>query len=278
MDFIRVSVLRGNSGSCVPADTITSFVDTRKPPMNEFSTHLFPNPVALSAGIYWLSVSQLSIDNYMIGGDISRGGAQIAVADSVSPRFTPIYSSPYGTQVAPWENTGDIRCMYAVESPAGSGQWAELMPAVGFWPAHTGSSVPQAIKVDPQLTAPFIGAGTYLPMIRPMVGSFGKPQMHVAEDVESRFAFEAYPNPFTPGASRANFSFTLPKSSVVSAILYDDLGRAVRTLVDRRLEEGTHTLHWDGRDSDGHFVLNGIYTCRLQSDDQTLFVRLLVIR
>ncbi len=275
-DYIRITVLRGDAG-CIPGDTITSFVDMRRPPMNEFYPYYFPKPEALQAGTYWLSVSQLSIDNYMIGGDISRGGAQIIVADTLSPKFAPIYSSPYGTQTTPWENTGDIRCMYAVEVPAGSGQWSPWMPNAGFWPVHSASSIPMAIKLNPMLSSPFIGAGTYLPMIRPMVGSFNRQPAHANHSIDP-FTFDAYPNPFTPGSTDAHFSITLPESSLVSAVLYDDLGRAIRTLADRMFEQGEHTLRWDGKDSDGAFVLNGVYTCQLKSNDRSVSVRLLVIR
>ena len=115
-------------------------------------------------------------------------------------------------------------------------------------------------------------------MIRPMVGSLREPQVHVANDIGSEFAFEAYPNPFTPGTGMANFNFTLTESSVVSAIMYDDLGRALRTLADRRFEKGEHALFWDGKDSDGGFVLNGVYTCQLSTGARTIALRLLVIR
>jgi hypothetical protein len=153
-DPVRISLMSGDANSCVPGTVIASFVDIRRG-FDQFWLYNFPGPIELSPGVYWLSVSQLSTNSYALGGDISRGGGAIVVADSLNPVIAPIYSDPYGTQYSPDHNSGDISCAYAVETPAGSGLWSPLMPTRGNWTSGL---------LD--ITAPFVGAGTVAPMIR----------------------------------------------------------------------------------------------------------------
>ncbi|HTX17450.1 MAG TPA: T9SS type A sorting domain-containing protein [Bacteroidota bacterium] len=48
-----------------------------------------------------------------------------------------------------------------------------------------------------------------------------------------------YPNPFNPTTT---INFALPKAGRTTVAIYDILGRQVRTLVDRELQEGNHTV------------------------------------
>ena len=71
-----------------------------------------------------------------------------------------------------------------------------------------------------------------------------------------------YPNPFH---DRTTLTFRLAQRTPVRLILYDVLGRTVRTLVDGARSPGLHTLTWDGLDNMGHRVPAGIYYYRLES-------------
>jgi hypothetical protein len=75
------------------------------------------------------------------------------------------------------------------------------------------------------------------------------------------------PNPFS---STTSLSFSLPQSGPVSLSVYDVSGRLVSTLVDRPMDAGTHQVVWDGRDSGGSVVANGVYMLRLQAGGETL--------
>ena len=55
-------------------------------------------------------------------------------------------------------------------------------------------------------------------------------------------------------------------------------GRQVRTLVDRALPAGPHTMVWDGRDADRNVVAGGIYFARLTSGGQTDIKRVNLVR
>jgi hypothetical protein len=75
------------------------------------------------------------------------------------------------------------------------------------------------------------------------------------------------PNPFS---STTSLSFALPKSGPVSLSVYDVSGRLVSTLVNRPMDAGNHQVVWDGRDSGGNMVANGVYMLRLQAGGETL--------
>jgi hypothetical protein len=78
----------------------------------------------------------------------------------------------------------------------------------------------------------------------------------------------AYPNPFNP---ETEISFSLSERTQVSLIIYNILGEKVKTLVNKEMDAGTHTIRWNSRDEAGNSVSSGIYFYRLKTDgfDQT---------
>ncbi len=84
-----------------------------------------------------------------------------------------------------------------------------------------------------------------------------------------------YPNPFR---ARTTLEFTLPERRDVRLVIYDVLGRRVRTLVDRSFDAGRHTMRWDGRNTSGQPVASGIYLGRLEVGDQRQVQRLVLVR
>ena len=71
-----------------------------------------------------------------------------------------------------------------------------------------------------------------------------------------------YPNPFNPST---HIRFVLPENSDVSLKVYDALGREIRTLLNERKRAGRHSVVWDGKDTTGRQVTNGLYFFRLQT-------------
>ena len=73
---------------------------------------------------------------------------------------------------------------------------------------------------------------------------------------------KAYPNPFNPST---HIDFALAAESSARLVVYDVLGRTVRTLVraNEALPAGFYSITWDGRDASGHAVGNGLYFYRL---------------
>jgi hypothetical protein len=69
-----------------------------------------------------------------------------------------------------------------------------------------------------------------------------------------------FPNPFNP---TTEIQFGVPHDSKVQLIIYDILGRKVKTLVDNAMAPGTYKTVWDGRDDNGLGVASGVYLYRI---------------
>jgi formylglycine-generating enzyme required for sulfatase activity len=84
-----------------------------------------------------------------------------------------------------------------------------------------------------------------------------------------------YPNPFNP---ETTISFDLPKTSVVSLIIYDVLGREIKTLVSEQKSAGLYDYIWDGNNDAGNQVKSGVYIYRIQTGDFTFSRKMILIR
>ena len=71
------------------------------------------------------------------------------------------------------------------------------------------------------------------------------------------------PNPFT---STTTFELSMPKAGHATIVVYDMLGRHVRTLLDADVQAGSQPVPWDGNDESGTAVLPGVYLCVLSVD------------
>lgn len=74
-----------------------------------------------------------------------------------------------------------------------------------------------------------------------------------------------FPNPFNPTTT---IPYDLPEQSHVSLVIYDILGREVRTLLDNREMAGFKSMVWDGKDNRGNTTSAGIYIYALRAWSQ----------
>jgi aminopeptidase N len=84
-----------------------------------------------------------------------------------------------------------------------------------------------------------------------------------------------YPNPFNPGTS---IPFSLPRRGDVSVIVYDLLGREVSALLRGRMDPGSYTVRWDGRNANGTPAAAGIYFFRMTAGDFTATRKMILVR
>ncbi len=291
-DYIRITLLNGDSNSCVPRDTVVqpgvqTMMEAERGGngFNQFWPYYFAKPIILEKGTYWIAASQLSPHNMELGGDFSRGGGQIVSTNNRTPRIQPTYGSSlstmsYGTQwgSGPGDNNGGMSCSFAVETPAGSGNWKPMMPDSGWWPAMVSSNGLQPI-IRISDSQPWTGVGTYLPMIRPMIAQSIEPPFGVSANPATVFGLGPnYPNPFDPNETSAAISFTLPTQATVSLTICNIMGEVVKTLVNAVRLAGTHSVWWDGRDERGATVPAGLYFVSLQSIDGHATVKLIVAK
>ena len=70
----------------------------------------------------------------------------------------------------------------------------------------------------------------------------------------------AYPNPSNPSTT---IRYSLQEKQLVTLIIYDVLGRKVRTLVSGEMDAGQHSVVWNGMDDHGTTAASGVYFVRL---------------
>ncbi|MBN1480403.1 VCBS repeat-containing protein [candidate division KSB1 bacterium] len=84
-----------------------------------------------------------------------------------------------------------------------------------------------------------------------------------------------YPNPFNPSTTiRFNVAF----QSHVTLVIYDMLGRRVRTLIDGNTKAGYHKLTWLGDNDVGERLASAIYYCVLKTDAGQFLKKMVLLR
>ncbi len=89
-----------------------------------------------------------------------------------------------------------------------------------------------------------------------------------ANDDVSIYAVEMrnYPNPFNP---ETTIEFSLKKAYDVRLDIFNLKGQKVKTLVNRRCDNGIHRFKWNGKTEKGRDVGSGVYLYRLTLDGKT---------
>jgi predicted phosphodiesterase len=80
--------------------------------------------------------------------------------------------------------------------------------------------------------------------------------------LKSYFLWQNYPNPFNANTA---ISYRLSAVSQVRLVIYDILGRQVRTLVAAHQQAGSYQCVWDGTDKYDLPVAAGVYFCRMEA-------------
>lgn len=144
-------------------------------------------------------------------------------------------------------DNGDFSYYVSVNGEKATGtQWGprenlETIPANAFF-------VEQAIKLDvPAMSVQFIMVEAGTNKLYPT---------SVASELKSEFELINYPNPFS---ATTTIQFQTPSNASVSLEVFDQTGRKVTTLVNKKLPSGTHDVEFDGR-----FLPCGIYFYQLK--------------
>jgi hypothetical protein len=105
----------------------------------------------------------------------------------------------------------------------------------------------------------------------------GGTSVHVVEGMPAEFTLEQnFPNPFNP---TTNIRFSLPKSSVVSLVIYNMLGQKVASLIDgKEFNAGNYNYTWNGKDLSGKSLSSGIYFYQLNTKDFSVTRKMLLLK
>ncbi len=81
---------------------------------------------------------------------------------------------------------------------------------------------------------------------------------------DSYYLLQNYPNPFN---STTTLRYDLAGHSNVNIIIYDMLGREVKTLINQTQDAGFKSIQWDGTNDYGKQVSDGVYLYRIQAGE-----------
>ncbi len=85
---------------------------------------------------------------------------------------------------------------------------------------------------------------------------------------------DVYPNPFNPSA---NIFLNIQEHQHVKAQIFNIKGQTIETLLDMKLQEGSHNLVWDGTDSNGSKQSSGIYFLKVRTGSGVSLTRKLTL-
>ena len=87
--------------------------------------------------------------------------------------------------------------------------------------------------------------------------------------------FQNYPNPFN---SSTIIRFTIPKASQFELSIFNIQGQLIKTLFNKKVKAGIHSVSWDGMDSQGKHVASGLYIYSLTSSEFQKSNKMILIR
>ncbi|MFL2983244.1 MAG: c-type cytochrome domain-containing protein [Candidatus Neomarinimicrobiota bacterium] len=120
--------------------------------------------------------------------------------------------------------------------------------------------------------------GTYKVQIRD-VGDLGQ-MVGVEDDVKVNpydYALhDNFPNPFNP---ETQIRFSIGAQENIKLIVYDVMGRQVRTLIDgNAYDSGFHVVNWNGLDDKGQRVPSGLYIYRIKAGSYIADKKMLLVK
>ena len=84
--------------------------------------------------------------------------------------------------------------------------------------------------------------------------------------------------PVNPVIRDAMIRFSLPTRMMATLSIYDNTGRLIKNLVNGMRNAGLNTVRWNGKDSEGNSVANGVYFYHLSADGKNLSNKMVVVR
>ncbi len=106
----------------------------------------------------------------------------------------------------------------------------------------------------------------------------------VNENLLSKTSLINYPNPFKPAAtgvgrsSSTKIQFTVPTEGKVDLSIYNIKGQKIKTICNKILAAGDHKFTWFGKNSNNIPAASGIYFLKLQTEDNTKFRKILLLK
>ena len=124
------------------------------------------------------------------------------------------------------------------------------------------------------------GSGEFAPfndgvyMIRIITDRFtndiDKPEIPIA-----KLSANNYPNPFNP---ETIITFNMPKDGKVEIAIFNIRGQLVHTLLNDEVKAGENKVVWTGNDSTGKAMSSGVYFYRVQTTEDSIINRMVLMK
>ena len=196
---------------------------------------------------------------YIVAGDISVDGLEILVKSyldifyfSRNPDQTIMDAFNQGFVTVPY--ISEVQGEAIAWHPQGFGYFTtseekyNTEARLYFYPDLVGCMDPQALNYNPYATVPDWSC-EYL-----NIEAFPNPKDFAL--------YPAYPNPFNPTTT---LQYDLPEDATVKIMIYDIMGREVRTLVKSQQNAGFKSIVWDATNDLGQPVSAGMYLYRFSA-------------
>jgi hypothetical protein len=135
------------------------------------------------------------------------------------------------------------------------------------------TGAPHDLRTDGPLT---VEAGPEPTRLQLLVGTSAYVQDEATDRVPEALTFDPpAPNPFR---DQTTLRYALPEAQHVRIVVYDLLGRQVRTLVDRRQDAGPHRVTWRGEDGGQRGLASGTYLIRLSTGGEQRVEKVVLVR
>jgi hypothetical protein len=202
----------------------------------------------------------------------------IATGDLLVSFSVPLtqFSILYAPQELGCDNSAIMRVTAWLDG-AWSGTATTTAPAPGTWPTGTlsysdlGGFNQVVVHYDQRPRCTDIGTIFMADNMNVTPSSTSVPALGPATR-----ACVATPNPCR---SATQVRLQLVRAEPVTVAIHDVAGRQVRMLVhEARLEAGTRTVEWDGRDDAGAEVRSGVYFCHIQTQSGARMIPIIVRR
>ncbi|MCK4652932.1 MAG: T9SS type A sorting domain-containing protein, partial [Candidatus Cloacimonetes bacterium] len=88
--------------------------------------------------------------------------------------------------------------------------------------------------------------------------------------------YQNYPNPFNP---ETTIKFTTKNTEKNTKLtIYNIKGQKVKTLLNEKLDAGTHQVVWNGKDENGKSVTSGIYFYKLKAGNYISTKKMILLK
>lgn len=92
--------------------------------------------------------------------------------------------------------------------------------------------------------------------------------------IEEYILEQNYPNPFN---SQTQIKFSICNSNNVKIEVYNIAGQLVKTIINKKMSKGFHTVNWDGKNEKDLKLSSGLYIYRMVVKNQSISRKLLLI-